>query len=203
MGRCLRTTVPVIPGLLDPLLPDGTSIRALERERICADVSHFNKRHRVHDLGKLLPGDQVWVTDQNVSGTVLGNHPTPRSYRVYVPNATIRRNRYFLLPMDNEMEGCDSQTGSQVTENIAEPQTALAPQASSCSSKEPISRTRSGFTTFVTCDQGYARKVICICYTGYCSCVKCILVMFDVSRRSPFCFTVYTLLEGGDVVLST
>ncbi len=79
MGRRLRTTVPTLPKLLDPSLPDGTTVSAREKEKRSADMRCFNKRHRVHDLHKLSPGDQVWVTDQKVSGTVVGEHFTPRS----------------------------------------------------------------------------------------------------------------------------
>ena len=35
MGRRLRTTVPTLPRLLDPLLPDGTAISVREREKKC------------------------------------------------------------------------------------------------------------------------------------------------------------------------
>lgn len=144
MGRRLRTTVPTLPRLLDPLLPDGTAISAREREIRSADMRYFNKRHRVHDLNKLSPGDKVWVTDQKVTGTVVGEHPTPRSYQVEVPHGTVCRNRHFLSPMDVKEGGCDTHAGSQLSDNSTEQQNALAPQTYSVSPAGVVIRTRSG-----------------------------------------------------------
>lgn len=144
MGRRLRTTVPILPKLLDPETPDSVTISGREREKRCTDMRHFNKRHRVHDLSNLSPGEQVWVTDQKVSGTVVEKHHTPRSYQVDVPHATIRRNRHLLIPMDVKKGDCDTLIDSQVTENNAVPQTALTPNTSPVCSKGSVMKTRSG-----------------------------------------------------------
>jgi len=122
MGHRLCTLVPTLPRLLDPLLPDGTVISDQEREKKCR-YEIFNKRHRVHDLNKISPGDQVWVTDLKVTGTVVEKHPTTHSYRVDVPQGTVRRKQHFLSPIDVKDGG-----GSQLSENSTETQNALAPQ---------------------------------------------------------------------------
>ncbi len=98
----------------------------------------------MHDLHKLSPGDQVWVTDQKVSGTVVGEHFTPRSYQVDVPRGAVHRNHQFLIPMDTTESVCDTRTGSTLTENITETQTPLAPQTFPASPKGSVTRTRSG-----------------------------------------------------------
>lgn len=59
----------------------------------------FDRRHRAHVLSKLAPGQEVWVTDSKVTGTVVGTHATPRSYMVDVLHGTVRRNRHHLIPM--------------------------------------------------------------------------------------------------------
>lgn len=99
-------------------------------------MRYFNKRHRVNDLNKLAPGDQV--TDQKVSGTVVEEHSTPRSYQVDLPHGTLRRNRHFIIPIYVK------EAGSQLSEKITETQNALAPQIKYVRPKGSVTRTRSG-----------------------------------------------------------
>ncbi|KAJ8340446.1 hypothetical protein SKAU_G00350790 [Synaphobranchus kaupii] len=51
MGRQLRTTVPILPSLLDPSRPESDAVSSREREKRGADQMCYNKRHRAHDLG--------------------------------------------------------------------------------------------------------------------------------------------------------
>ncbi|KAK7146442.1 hypothetical protein R3I93_014019 [Phoxinus phoxinus] len=99
MGRRLRTTVPALPTLLNPVLPDYYALEAKEREKRGNDEKSFNKRHGARNLEPLVPGEDVWITDARVQGTVLSTHNTPRSYIIQVPQGRLRRNRHHLVPL--------------------------------------------------------------------------------------------------------
>ncbi|KAJ7988618.1 hypothetical protein DPEC_G00311080 [Dallia pectoralis] len=99
MGRRLRTTVPALPTLLDPVLPDYNVLEAKEREKRANDAEIYNKRHGARNLKPLVPGEDVWITDARVQGTVLAAHNTPRSYIVQGTQGTLRRNRHHLVPL--------------------------------------------------------------------------------------------------------
>uniref|UniRef100_A0A3B1ISF7 Gypsy retrotransposon integrase-like protein 1 n=1 Tax=Astyanax mexicanus TaxID=7994 RepID=A0A3B1ISF7_ASTMX len=143
MGRQLRTTVPTLPSVLNPSLPDNTEVRFKEREKRVADQMHFNQRHRVRNLSKLFPGKQVWVTDQKVTGTVLGEHSTPRSYMIEVPHGTVRRNRHHLIPMDETDSNSTTQNSSQVPAAVTPIQTQVT-QTPCVKPELTIPRTRFG-----------------------------------------------------------
>lgn len=99
MGRHLRTTVPILPSLLDPSLPDNAVFFRKEKEKRMSDSTNYNRRHRALPLDGLSPGGQVWVTDEKSSGTVLQKHFTPRSYWVDLPQGLLRCNRQHLIPL--------------------------------------------------------------------------------------------------------
>lgn len=100
MGRRLRTTVPQLPSMLLPELPDRERIAAVERERRQKDAAVFNKRHRARDLSPISPGTDVWMVDMKAEGTVMSPHTAPRSYLVEGPQGVVRRNRKDLIPLD-------------------------------------------------------------------------------------------------------
>lgn len=104
MGRRLRTTLPILPEKLQPALPDLQALQHKERERRLMDAKHFDERHRARALAKLIPGDQVWITDTKAQGTVTSIHPSPRSYVVCGPQGTLRRNRQHLVPMPGSQD---------------------------------------------------------------------------------------------------
>uniref|UniRef100_A0A3B3DJS6 Integrase catalytic domain-containing protein n=1 Tax=Oryzias melastigma TaxID=30732 RepID=A0A3B3DJS6_ORYME len=105
MGRELRTTVPALPSLLDPTLPDYHALEAKEREKRQNDANIFDKRHKSRNLEPLVPGEKVWVTDAKAQGTVISAHKTPRSYYIQGPQGTLRRNRHHLVSLQNNSEG--------------------------------------------------------------------------------------------------
>ncbi|KAK7884427.1 hypothetical protein WMY93_027550 [Mugilogobius chulae] len=99
MGRKLRTTVPILPSCLKPGWTDITMLREKERRERKKQWRWFNNRHRAHDLTRLNPGDQVWITDMKEEGTVSGRADTPRSYLVQTPKGLLRRNRSHLVTL--------------------------------------------------------------------------------------------------------
>uniref|UniRef100_A0A8C2XCI7 Integrase catalytic domain-containing protein n=1 Tax=Cyclopterus lumpus TaxID=8103 RepID=A0A8C2XCI7_CYCLU len=99
MGRRLRTTVTTVPSHLDPALPDSCALDLKEKKKRITDAAHYNRRHRAKMHSVLSPGDHVWVTNAKMSGTVIQNHSTPRSYLVDLPQGVVRRNRLHLIPL--------------------------------------------------------------------------------------------------------
>ncbi len=150
MGRRLRTTVPILPALLDPALPDGDAVLLKEKERKMKDAQRYNLRHRAQNLNRLTPGQGVWVTDQRAAGAVIGSHTTPRSYLVEGPHGIIRRNRRHLIAMQPSPEqsssGAAEQTLGGVPERPSTEQPAAAPPQQNVPEppSTPTLRTRSG-----------------------------------------------------------
>ena len=143
MGRRLRTTVPALPTLLNPALPDYNTLEAKEREKRMNDARSFDKRHGARNLEPLVPGEDVWITDARVQGTVVSTHNTPRSYLVQVPQGTLRRNRHHLVPLQTNSGVVNAD--EQVGEDSATPEPA--PPPASTSGEDPTTetvRTRSG-----------------------------------------------------------
>ncbi|XP_034075852.1 uncharacterized protein K02A2.6-like [Gymnodraco acuticeps] len=143
MGRRLRTTVPTLPALLDPALPDSEAVVLRERERRIKDAQQYNLRHRVRSLERLTPGKEVWVTDQKASGTVMGSHNTPRSYILEGPHGTVRRNRHHLIPMYSSSEQSGRDAAEQHSGGGPEPHIAEPPEPGA-QDLPPTPRTRSG-----------------------------------------------------------
>jgi len=146
MGRRLRTTVPALPALLTPVLPDYNALEAKEREKRRNDAKYFNKRHGARNLEPLVPGEDVWITDSRVQGTVISAHTTPRSYIVQVPQGTLRRNWHHLVSL---------QTNGGVVDVDKSPKEENAPDAPEPTSPEPappvtISPSREGPETVRT-----------------------------------------------------
>ena len=145
MGRQLRTTVPILPALLEPALPDGDAVLLKEEERKRRDAQHYNLRHRARNLNSLTPGQDVWVTDQKAAGAVIGSHTTPRSYLVEGPHGIIRRNRRHLIAMQPSPDQSNSGAAEQNLVGVPERPAAAPPQQNVPEPPStPTVRTRSG-----------------------------------------------------------
>lgn len=147
MGRRLRTTVPSHPSQLDPVLPDVVSFSQKEKEKGISDAEDYNRRHRARALSSLSPGEEVWVTNEKASGTVIGNYSTPRSYLVDLPQGVFRRNRQHLIPLQPPaQDGGAPQQQKTPEPSVVQPPvaSAVAPQTSPAGS--PSLKTRSGRT---------------------------------------------------------
>ncbi|MEQ2301708.1 hypothetical protein AMECASPLE_038872 [Ameca splendens] len=70
------------------------NICCVEEKRKMRQTECFNKRHRMRDLDKLLPGLQM-----QKHRAVTSVHLNPRSYVIIGPHGTVRRNRSHLVPM--------------------------------------------------------------------------------------------------------
>ncbi|KAL7830876.1 hypothetical protein SRHO_G00303780 [Serrasalmus rhombeus] len=136
MGRRLRTTVPILPALLVPSIPDKDKVMLKERERKAKDAQRYNQQHRARNLHKLVPGQDVWITDQKATGAVIGSHATPRSYLVEGPHGVIRRNHHLLIAMQPSPEQISGGTaegmlgGTPERPPTVQPAVAAPPQRS-------------------------------------------------------------------------
>lgn len=143
MGRRLCTTVPTLPTLLDPALPDSSAVIQKEKAKRALDAHYYNRRHRARPLGDLSPGQEVWMTDQRASGTVISSHTTPRSYLVDAPHGTVRRNRHHLIPMQ-ELGEEDSRGAPELPSPSSLEQSAAEPPPQTVPGTPATPRTRSG-----------------------------------------------------------
>ncbi len=128
MGRRLRTTVPTLPLLLNPALPDTGAVSSKEKERRDADAERFNRSHRARKLSLLQPGDHVWISDAKESGTIVTSHSAPRSYLVNTQQGTVRRNRHHLVQMQAEAMEDNSESPDRLS--VATSESLPTPQES-------------------------------------------------------------------------
>ena len=101
MNRRLRTTVPMLGYNLHPSVPNYPQLRAMEERDKQKQKSDFDRRHASRSLQQLMPGDQVWIDDQNLRGSIVKEY-SPRSYLVETERGTLRRNRRQLKFLPGE-----------------------------------------------------------------------------------------------------
>lgn len=115
MGRRLCATVPILPALLSPALPDGDAVMLKAGERKTKDVQRYNLRHCAKHLNRLTPGQDVWVTDQGAARTVVRKaqcalirwrDPTGTSGETVVISSlgTPRRSRATVLRLNSSQK---------------------------------------------------------------------------------------------------
>ena len=96
MGRKLRSTVPTLPKVLQPQLPDATQIRLKESKSRGLTKLQFDAK----ELPALSVGEKVWIKDLERPANVISPVPgTPRSYLVKSSGGTVRRNRRSLTAL--------------------------------------------------------------------------------------------------------
>ena len=147
MGRRLRIRLPVIPSTLQPGVQERDIQKAKEREDAHrkSQQRQFNNRHRARDLPLLLPGNKVWVRDQDRYGTVVQRSPQPRSYLVKTPKGTIRRNRTALVSAENHQHDNPSPMPIMPGNPPATPSRSTDTTTPSTTQESPgVMRTRSG-----------------------------------------------------------
>ncbi|KAL5500080.1 hypothetical protein EMCRGX_G011580 [Ephydatia muelleri] len=88
MNRRLKTTVPTLGYNLHPSVPNYALLRAMEQKDKQKQKTDFDRRHASRSLQQLMPGDQVWIDDQNLRGSVVKEY-SPRSYLVDTERAVV------------------------------------------------------------------------------------------------------------------
>ena len=97
MSRRLRTTLPALPELRSPAVPDSVEVLLRDEKAKERQKRDFDSRRGAKELPDLQPGDTVWVTDRS-SPAKVSEQLSPRSYSVHTPEGTYRRNRGDLVP---------------------------------------------------------------------------------------------------------
>ena len=125
MGRALRATVPIQLQQLQPKLPNSKELRKRDKELKNKQKENYDIRHKASEQGILEPGDEVWISDQGVSGEVE-NEQGPRSYEVQTSTGVVRRNRRDLnrLPSHDEhssVNGTPPTTQSSTSGHTCQP----------------------------------------------------------------------------------
>ena len=102
MNRQLCSTVPIAPTQLQPAVPDYSRLKEREEAMREKQTDNFNSCHRSRELTPLLPGETLWVTDQQTPATVV-ELSSPRSYQIQTSFRMLRRNRRHLNPLRNSV----------------------------------------------------------------------------------------------------
>ena len=122
MGRKLRSTLPLSPEKLKPMLLDVEQLRKNEQTYKRQQTQDYNKRHRSTCLSDLSPGETVWLPEMSSPAVVVSKSPEPRSYIVQTEKGTVRRNRRQVVPSPKEPVMRESQpTNESTSENISCP----------------------------------------------------------------------------------
>ena len=94
MGRKIRSTVPVIPKLLHPELPNHSQLCSKERKIRDRQKRNFDSSHQARSLEPLVPGETVWLPD-----SASEENTAPRTYIVQTPTGQFWRNRRHIVSM--------------------------------------------------------------------------------------------------------
>ena len=118
MNRQLHSTVPIALTQLQPAVPDYSRLQEREEAMREKQTDNFNSRHRSRELTPLLPGETVWVTDQQTQATVV-ELSLPRSYQIQTSSGVLRRNCRHLNPLRNSVTDVrmESDPNVAITEN--------------------------------------------------------------------------------------
>ena len=101
-GRCIRTTLPMLEGQLQPAPVDRQQVLERDAQAKSSYQFYYNRRHSARHLPPLLQGQDVRVKIDGEKGwktpaKVIGRCQEPRSYLVKTDSgAVLRRNRRHL-----------------------------------------------------------------------------------------------------------
>ncbi|UYV70814.1 hypothetical protein LAZ67_8000723, partial [Cordylochernes scorpioides] len=98
MGRKLRTDLPTHPDLLNPTLVNQGLLNQKEHKYREREIRSYNNHWKIRCQKEFDVGDQVWVRDLKVPGTIIGRADQLRSYLVKTPKGQLRRNKIHLAP---------------------------------------------------------------------------------------------------------
>ena len=105
MGRNIRTTVSVLPKMLNPKQPNNFQLWKKEKNIRERQRRNYNIQYRAKDLQPLDKGEKVWIKDNDKQAVVTEELPN-RSYLVQTPQSTYRRNRRDLIVVPNSELEC-------------------------------------------------------------------------------------------------
>jgi hypothetical protein len=100
MGRQLRSTVPTTQQQLQPSTPDAATVLRHDKVAKQRQATNYNRRHRARDGKGWRVGDNVWVPDVNVEGTVTEVLPERQhfghrsTFDTFIPTTYGQRHRH-------------------------------------------------------------------------------------------------------------
>ncbi|CAN8029830.1 unnamed protein product [Ixodes persulcatus] len=100
MGRPLRTTLPMLPSQLIPIMPNRADFRIKDKEEKRKHAQEYDQRHIVICHKEPLIGGSVWVRDPGTQGQIVRKTNNPKSYIVKTPSRQLVRNSYHLVPSE-------------------------------------------------------------------------------------------------------
>ena len=116
MGRTLRTTIPIPPEQFRPKLPNSKELRKKDKEMKIKQKENDDKRHKTFEQDILEPGDEVWISIQEVSGEVE-NEQGPRSYQVQTSTGVVREKRRDLNRLPSQEEHSSGDQTPSITQS--------------------------------------------------------------------------------------
>ena len=100
MNRQLHSMVLIATNQLQLAVSDYPRLREEEETMREKQKDNSDLCHRSRKLTLLSPGASVWVTDQQIPGTVV-ELSSPRSYQIQTSSGMLHRNRRHLNPLPN------------------------------------------------------------------------------------------------------
>ena len=93
MSRKIRTNIPVPQKQLSPEVPMMSTLQQKEEAIKKRQKRDFDERHSARPLKALLPGDKVWLSDEETMATIQAE-AGKRSYNVNTKSgSTLRRKQ--------------------------------------------------------------------------------------------------------------
>ena len=125
MSRKIRTNIPVPQKQLLPEVPMMSTLQQKEEAIKKRQKRDFDERHSARPLKALLPGDKVWLSDEETMATIQAE-AGKRSYNVNTKSgSTSRRNRRQLIAIpeedDTQMEETTLNSQQPVSDNNVSP----------------------------------------------------------------------------------
>ena len=113
MSRSLHTLVPTVQSLWRPEVPNNITVFQQDKKEKERQKTNFDSHHGVQDLKPLIPGDIVWLTNNQTSGKIISEN-TPHCYDVETPTGPLRRNRRHLISLPANEIIIEEQSNSQI-----------------------------------------------------------------------------------------
>lgn len=103
MGRPLRTTLPMWPSQLIPIMQNHPDSQRKDKEKR-RQAQEYGQRHTVSCHKEPLIGGFVWVRDPGTQGQIVRKTKKPKSYIVKTPSRQLVRNTSHLVPSEKPRE---------------------------------------------------------------------------------------------------
>ena len=125
MSRKLRTTIPLVRKQRVPKVVEYPAIAEKDEYIKERQRENFNSRHGAKESSSLSPGDLVWITDRETTGSV-SKEVAPRSFIVETPDGSFRRNRRHLVKTPEQTAVLGESSESELNPSGAETPTGHA-----------------------------------------------------------------------------